>query len=161
MKNTAGVTDAVTAAYKATYGADKNLPQGSAAVVIENLDKQMNKVTQIEVVIYMAGADSDCTNSGKTASGEVRMFFDSANEQTQATSAKLIAENKLEIEGGEATYTAANTTVKIDNQIIAGTWTNGKFTSTNAVTATGGTTKVLVETQGKEAKELTIQAADA
>ncbi len=157
--NNAGVTDAVSSAYKATYGSTQTVPTGSAAVVIQNLDMQMNKVTQIEVVIYMSGADSDCTDSGKTASGEVRMFFDSANEQTKATSAKLTADGNLEIEGGDAAYSATNTTVKIDNQLIAGTWTNGKFTSTAAVTATGGTTKVVVQTQGKEAKELTIQPA--
>ena len=161
VKGTAGVTDAVSSAYKTTYGTTQTVPTGSAAVVIENLDPQMNKVTQIEVVIYMAGADSDCTDSGKTASGEVRMFFDSANEQTKATSAKLTTGGKLEIEGGDAAYSETNTTVKIDNQLIAGTWTNGKFTSTDAVTATGGTTKVVVQTQGKEAKELIIQAASA
>lgn len=154
----AGVTDDVSNAYKTTYGTSQTVPTGSAAVVINNLDTQINKVTQIEVVIYMSGADSDCTDSGKTASGEVKMFFDSVNEQTQATSAKLIADNKLEIEGGETTYTATNTTVKIGEETIAGTWTNGKFTSAGTVTATAGTTKVVVQTQGKDAKELTIQA---
>ena len=153
---TTNVTGTIATAYSTAIGGP--LPAGSMACVISGLDTEVNKITQVEVVIYMAGADTDCNDQGKTASGDIKMFFDCANAETKATSAKLTSDTKLEIEGGETTYTATNTTVKIGEETIAGTWSDGKFTSTGTVTATAGTTKVVVQTQGKDAKELTIQA---
>ena len=155
----AGVSDSVQAAYKSTYE-NAAVPTGSAACVISGLDTVTNKVSQVEVVIYMAGADSDCTDTGKTASGEIKMFFETTNAATQATTATIDSSNKLTITGGDKSYTSENTTVKINNVAVTGKWENGTFTSTNAVTdVTAGTTKVTIQTAGKEAKELIITAA--
>ena len=154
---TSNVTGSVLTAYQNTIGnTSATAPKGSYAVSINGLDTEVNKISQVEVVIYMAGADSDCNDQGKTSAGNIMMFFDTTNATTKATVATLGTDNKLTITGGEASYTAANTTVKIGETVIAGTWTNGTFTSTGTVTATAGTTKVTIQNSGKEAKELTI-----
>lgn len=120
----------------------------------------MNKVSQVEVVIYMAGADSDCNDSGKTASGDVKMFFDTEDATTKATAATINSSKILKITGGDNSYTSDNTTVKVNGTVVAGTWSNGEFTSTAAVNdVTAGTTKVTIQTTGKSPKELTIQNA--
>lgn len=94
----------------------------------------MNKVTQIEVVIYMAGADSDCNDQGKTSSGDIMMFFDTANAQTAAPTAATVDANGELTVTGVTGATGATVEYQVEGsaewKTIQGNWNTTKFTST-------------------------------
>lgn len=95
---------------------------------------------------------------------QIEIFFATVSaEATKASEASVNDRNILTITGGDASYTAENTTVTIQGTDgnytkVEGTWENGTFTSTSAVTATKGTTKVKVKNVSQAEKELTIKA---
>ena len=68
-------------AYKATFenATPKN---GSYACVIDGLDLEKDAITQIELVVYLAGDDPDCNDQGKTSGGSIKMFFQTEKEAT-------------------------------------------------------------------------------
>ena len=70
-------------AYQATY--DNAKPKnGSYALVIDGLDMEKDHITQIEIVIYLAGEDPDCNDQGKTSGGSIKMFFQTVKAATPA-----------------------------------------------------------------------------
>ena len=157
--NSLTVDSNVAAAYKTATGAS-NVPQGSMACVIEGLDTEPNKITQVEVVIYMAGADTDCNDKGKTSTGDIKLFFDCADAKTAApTAASVDSTGKLTMTGVKD----ATVEYQVDNgdwTKIGGTWNNTTFTS-NALpeSAKGKTIKVRQTETGKATSaEFTILA---
>ena len=131
--NTLTVDPNVTEAYKTAMGATQ-VPTGSMACVIDGLDLEPNKITQIEVVIYMAGADADCNDKGKTSTGDIKLFFDCADAKTAKPTAASV-DNK-----GILTMTGvkdATVEYSIDNGAnwtrIDGTWNEAAFTATAAL----------------------------
>ena len=69
------VTGDLLTAYKATYGEATTPKNGSYACIIDTLDLNKNEITQIELVIYLAGEDTDCNEQGKTSGGDIKLFF--------------------------------------------------------------------------------------
>lgn len=150
-------------AYNTAYG--KAAPTSKAGVVkIPNLSTAQGAIDQIELIIYIAGSDSDCNDNAKNASGTIEIFFATVSaEATKASEASVNGSNILTITGGDASYTAENTTVTIQGADgnytkVEGRWENGTFTSTSAVTAEKGKTKVKVKNVSQAEKELTIKA---
>ena len=150
-------------AYNTAYG--KAAPTSKAGVVkIPNLSTAQGAIDQIELIIYIAGSDSDCNDNAKNASGTIEIFFATVSaEATKASEASVNDSNILTITGGDASYTPENTTVTIQGTDgnytkVEGTWTNGTFTSRSAVTAEKGKTKVKVKNVSQAEKELTIKA---
>ena len=82
------VTGALLTAYQSTYGKNVNVPTGSIAYQISGLDLNKDEITQLEVVIYMAGADDDCNDQGKTAAGSIKMFFNTQEKSSALTKAE-------------------------------------------------------------------------
>ena len=151
---TSNVTGSTLTAYQNTIGnTSATAPQGSVACVIDGLDTEVNKISQVEVVIYMAGADSDCNDQGKTSAGNIMMFFDTANATSAApTNATVDNNGKLTLTG------VANSTIEYkigDGQwtAIAGSWNNTTFTATAALpdSAKGATIQVRQTESGKDA----------
>ena len=126
------VTGALETAYKAATSST-SLPQGSMACVIDGLDLEPNKITQIEVVIYMAGADADCNDQGKTAAGDINLFFNCVDAKTETpTAATVDNAGKLTMTG----VNGATVEYKVDNgewTRIDGTWAGTTFTATAAL----------------------------
>lgn len=61
-------------AYKAAF--DKDAPTTKASVIkIKDLSTTQGAIDQIEIIIYLAGSDADCVDSGKNAGGAISMFF--------------------------------------------------------------------------------------
>lgn len=124
------VTGAIEKAYKDAASVT-SVPAGTMACVIRDLDTQMNKVTQIEVVIYMAGADSDCNDQGKTSSGDIMMFFDTENAQTAApTAATVDANGELTVTGVTGATVEYQVEGSAEWKTIQGNWNTTRFTST-------------------------------
>lgn len=126
------------------------------ACVIEGLDTAVNKVSQVEVVIYMAGADSDCNDSGKTSSGSVKMFFDTANATAEKPTAVTVdATGKLTMTGTNG----ATVEYKVGNDGTAtslqGSWNTTTFTATNNLpdSAKGQDVYVRQSVAGKDPSE--------
>ena len=69
------VTGDLLTAYRATYGDAATPKNGSYACIIDGLDLHKNEITQIELVIYLAGEDPDCNDQGKTSGGDIKLFF--------------------------------------------------------------------------------------
>ena len=62
--------------YASTYGTGAVAPESSAyALRIQDLSIEKGKIDQIELVIYIAGHDSDCIDQAKGASGSIKIFF--------------------------------------------------------------------------------------
>ena len=62
--------------YASTYGTGAVAPENSAyALRIQDLSIEKGKIDQIELVIYIAGHDSDCIDQAKGASGSIKIFF--------------------------------------------------------------------------------------
>ena len=75
------VKDGLLTAYQKTY--ENATPKyGSYACVIEGLDLEKDAITQIELVVYLAGTDPDCNDQGKTSGGNIKMFFQTEKEAT-------------------------------------------------------------------------------
>ena len=70
----------LTEAYKTSYK-DSTPQTGSIALVISGLDLNKDKITQLEIVIYMSGTDGDCNDQGKTSQGKINMFFQTKVEE--------------------------------------------------------------------------------
>ena len=157
---TSNVTDSTLTAYKNTIGNDSaTAPQGSVACVIGGLDTEVNKISQVEVVIYMAGADSDCNDQGKTSAGSIMMFFDTANATSaQPTNATVNSNGILSLTG------VANSTIEYNInggqwKAIAGSWEGTTFTATAALPneEKGATIQVRQTESGKDpSNEVTI-----
>ena len=79
----ANVTCNLTAEQKASYsksystvGSTVTAPDtGAVALIIDGLTLVQGEIDQIEIVIYIAGADTDCRDEAKGASGEISIFF--------------------------------------------------------------------------------------
>ena len=150
--NALTVSEDVASAYKTAYNAD-SVPTGSMACVISDLDKQKNHISQVEVVIYLAGDDPDCNDQGKTSAGDIKMFFDTANATSDAPSNPKIDETgKLTLTGVEGST--------IEYQINNGEWkkfTNGSWSGTTFTVAKvddafkGANVKVRQLQSGKDA----------
>ena len=141
----------IAEAYK-TATSTNAVPAGSMACVISGLDTEPNKITQVEVVIYMAGADTDCNDQGKTATGDINLFFNCVDEKTTATPTAAAVDNT-----GKLTLTGVKDAT-VEYQVdggnwtkIEGTWANTNFTATNELpdSAKGKTIKVRQTETGK------------
>lgn len=161
------VEGALLKSYQDTYGATSAVPDGSIAYQIKNLDLNQNDISQLELVIYMAGSDHDCNDQGKTASGQIKMFFNTADAVTNASAATLNSANKITVTG-DNTMTNDNTTVKVRVgesgafETVGGNWSNGTFTSTKEYAKdveSGTKIYVQVQTTGKGVKDFTITKA--
>ena len=71
-------------AYNVSYG--KPAPtKGAWAIVIDGLTTTQGEIDQIEIVIYIAGADSDCRDEALGAVGSISIFFNAIPDTTQNT----------------------------------------------------------------------------
>ena len=72
-------SDAEKAAYVTAFTNGETsavAPTSKAGIIrITDLSLEQNDIDQIEIIVYLAGSDSDCIDSGKNASGEIKMFF--------------------------------------------------------------------------------------
>lgn len=142
---TTNASDTAKKAYEKTYTEGSTTAQiknGSYAVEISGLDLEKGKISQVELVIYMSGADPDCNDTGKSSEGEIKLFFDTANAITATNSA-----TNLVVNCNEESYSQTNTSIytttseTVDTSAwnagsatkIEGTWNKGTFTSTAAI----------------------------
>ena len=67
------------ASYVKSYTVGENVPTAPStkamAVIIDGLTGVQGQIDQIEIVIYLAGSDSDCRDEAKGASGSISIFF--------------------------------------------------------------------------------------
>lgn len=77
------LTAAQTAAWEASYPTEDAPQTGAAMVTIPGLTLNQGQIDQIEIVIYIAGADSDCRLEALGAKGSIKIFF--ATEQKTAS----------------------------------------------------------------------------
>ena len=134
--DTASFADAYDTAYGTTA------PTRKASVVeITDLSTTQGAIDQIELIVYLAGADADCVDNAKGASGDIKIFFNAVQKSssTKPSSATIGTDGKLTVVG-TAANTDANTTVKAQINggewtTIEGKWTDGTFTSTNGIGA--------------------------
>ena len=75
---------AVENAYKKSYGKDNAPTKGAWYITIPNLTTEQGKIDQIEIVIYIAGADTDCRDEAKGAEGSISIFFVTEEADTNA-----------------------------------------------------------------------------
>ena len=75
---TTNLTDSQKVTYKATYGADAGTTT-TYALTIPGLTTKKDKIDQIEIVIYLAGADSDCKDQAKGSKGDIKIFFNTTD----------------------------------------------------------------------------------
>ena len=140
------MSPAQQAAYKSTYG--KDAPnKGVHVYAIPGLSITTGDLDQLEIVIYLAGADSDCIDQAKGSKGAISMFFNAVAKESSGnvTNAK--------IENGKLSLTGAGTGtkvyVKIDNAAdwteVAGTWTGDNFVSESALNGLLSTSSVQVK----------------
>ncbi|MCQ2603285.1 MAG: hypothetical protein MJ193_05085, partial [Clostridia bacterium] len=71
---TANLDDKEKATYQATYGSAAPATKAYAAK-IPGLKTAQGEIDQIELIIYLAGSDSDCRNEAKGAGGTINIFF--------------------------------------------------------------------------------------
>ena len=151
---TSNLDEATLKAYRTTIGNDSaTAPQGSVACVISGLDTEVNKISQVEVVIYMAGADSDCNDQGKTSAGSIMMFFDTANATSAQPTSATVNSNGILSLTGVPNSTIEYTTGDGNWTPIAGSWSGTKFTAGSALPASakGATIQVRQTESGKDA----------
>lgn len=67
-------TEAENKAYKDAFS--NNAPTSKASVIrIDGLSTTQGAIDQIEIIIYLAGSDTDCVDNGKNAGGAISIFF--------------------------------------------------------------------------------------
>lgn len=76
-------------AYKVSYSTDsetKTAPTTKAGAVVIDLSSvasNNSQIAQVEIIIYIAGADEDCNNSALNASGAISIFFATVDAPAQ------------------------------------------------------------------------------
>ena len=127
------------AAYQTAYGSAAPTKKASA-IVIEGFSTTQGAIDQIEMIVYLAGADDDCRDNAKGTSGDIKIFFNAvdADKVDDFTSATIDENGKLTVVGDGTKHTA---TTKVEVKVgegawseVQGTWTTGRFVSTNALT---------------------------
>jgi hypothetical protein len=73
LAEVSGLDADYTQAYKDSYGVDA--PTSGVAYHAIELGIEQGKIDQVEIVIYIAGADSDCRLEALGASGSISIFF--------------------------------------------------------------------------------------
>ena len=128
-----------SAAYQTAYGSAAPTKKASA-IVIKDLSTKQGAIDQIEMIVYLAGADDDCRDNAKGTSGDIKIFFNAvdADKVDDFTSATIGTDGKLTVVGDQEKHTA---TTKVEVKVgegawseVQGTWTTGTFDSTNALT---------------------------
>ena len=143
------VVGALLTAYQRTY-TGQTPATGSIAYQISGLDLNKDEISQLEIVIYMAGSDEDCNDQGKTAAGSIKMFFNTQDKSTAPTEVKLSTSNVLTLTGADNATVEYTINNKDWVKVEGGTWTNGKFTSQAiAALADQQTVKVRLTEDGK------------
>ena len=127
------------ASYQTAYGTAAPTKKASA-IVIDGFSTKQGAIDQIEIIVYLAGADDDCRDNAKGTSGDIKIFFNAidAEKVTDFTSAEVGTDGKLTVVGDAAKHT---TNTKVEVKIgdgswteVAGQWVDGTFTSTNPLT---------------------------
>lgn len=78
---TCNLTEAQANAYKVSYG--ENAPtKGAWAIVIDDLAIAQGAIDQIEIVIYIAGSDTDCRDEALGAEGSISIFFNAVVDES-------------------------------------------------------------------------------
>lgn len=88
LSQTTDWTEPEKAAYSTAFatqgGQTVTAPPNKAGIIrITDLSLNQNDIDQIEMIIYLAGADDDCIDTGKNAGGTIRMFFFTEDETTE------------------------------------------------------------------------------
>ena len=125
--------------YQTAYGTAAPAKKASA-IVIGGFSTTQGAIDQIEIIVYLAGADDDCRDNAKGTSGDIKIFFNAidAEKVTDFTSATVGTDGKLTVAGVDGKHT---TNTKVEVKVgegawteVAGEWTSGTFTSTNPLT---------------------------
>ena len=148
----------LSAAYSATYGTGVSAPQGSIAYQITGLDTDKDAITQLEVVIYMSGTDSDCNDQGKTSAGSIKMFFNTQERSSALTKAEytLTEDSKTMTVTltGVSTTTGTEVYYQIGNaEAVKATLTGNTFTITSDTAITPSDVKVYQTEPNKAASK--------
>ena len=127
------LTETQKTAYKATYNKDA-AAKGLRAYAITGLTTDTAEIDQIEIVIYLAGDDSDCRDAAKGSKGEISMFFNVVEKATTVapTSATIDSTGKLTLTG----VNNATVEIRVNEGAwvkVEGTWNETTFTSTDAI----------------------------
>ncbi|MBQ9107545.1 MAG: hypothetical protein IJY49_01790 [Clostridia bacterium] len=75
LEYTSAEAAAVKNAYEQSYSGKTAPTTGAWYITIDGLTTTQGEIDQIEIVIYIAGADSDCRDEAKGAEGSISIFF--------------------------------------------------------------------------------------
>ena len=97
------------------FGKKDTEVQGMADVSIGLTAKEVGVMDQVQLVIYLAGADSDCVDAAKGVSAKIGIYFETKD-------AEATAEPTATIDGtGKLTVTGVNG-AKVEYQVNDGAW---------------------------------------
>ena len=144
-----------------TFGAGAALnqnAQGMVDVEIPLTKTTVGEIDQVQLVIYLAGADTDCVDSAKGVNAKIGIYFEAEEKQaeksTTPTNANVDSTGKLTmtgVRGATVEYQVA------DGQwfTLEGSWEGTTFTAKEAFAAEhkGKTIKVRLTEPGKAASD--------
>ncbi len=131
--------------------------KGMVDVEIPLTKTQVGDIDQVQLVIYLAGADTDCVDSAKGVSAKIGIYFEAEEKQTEAsttpTAATVSDTGILTMTGVRGATVEYTTDDGATWTTIAGTWAETTFTAGTALpnTAKGATIKVRQTESGKSA----------
>ena len=153
------ITGALLAVYNKTYDSTGSAPAGAMAYQITGLDTAKDAITQLEVVIYMSGTDTDSNDSGKTSAGNIKMFFNTQDKSAALTKAEYTLTNEnttMEVEvTGLSTTSGTEVYYQIGNAAAQkATLSGNKFTITSETAITPTDVKVYQKEPEKAPSDL-------
>ncbi len=128
------------AAYKTAYNADAPTKKASA-IVIDGLSAEQGAIDQVELIVYLAGPDADCIDSGKGASGQIKMFFanedaEGSDKLTSATYTLTKSTSAQDFDQAKVTLAGITSGATVEYSVDNGTtWSTANITD-NAFTMT-------------------------
>lgn len=131
--------------------------KGMVDVEIPLTKTAVGDIDQVQLVIYLAGADTDCVDSAKGVSAKIGIYFEAEEKQTEAsttpTAATVSDEGIITMTGVRGATVDYTTDDGSTWNPIAGTWAETTFTASAAlpVSAKGATIKVRQTESGKSA----------
>ena len=158
-KSSAKHTMEVDASDTFTGGSKNQTLDGMANVTLQLTKKTVGEIDQVQLVIYLAGADTDCIDSAKGVNAIIGLYFEAEEKETEKsatpTAASIDQNGKLTMTGiGAGTkveYSINNGTTWVE---IKGTWEDKVFTVDKvAETLKGATVKIRQTAVGKAASE--------
>ena len=132
---------------------------GMACVTLPLTKTTVGEIDQVQLVIYLAGADADCIDSAKGVNAKIGLYFEAQEKETDKSATPTAASID---QNGKLTMTGIGAGTKVEYSIndgtdwveIKGTWEDKVFTVNKvADTLKGATVKIRQTAVGKAASD--------